>query len=106
MDQAYLDEIVEQRLNDPGVLGRLACPLRRNELVAQRHHDSKSLRVFWRNRGDHWRCTVFMDEVSELCLIQVDIHDDGSVRVESWEPCSVTVSPDDDLLCLTRLAAK
>jgi hypothetical protein len=37
-----------------------------------------------------------------LCLTEFDVHDDGSVRVESWEPCSVTVDPKMGIMCLTR----
>lgn len=102
MTAPELKEIVEQRLDAPGILGRLACNLRSNDLVEQRHHDERKLCVLWRNTGDFWRCTIFLDEVTELCLLQVDLHDDSTVRVEAFEPCSVTVSPQDNLLCVTR----
>lgn len=97
-----LQQVVEQRIDDPGILGRLACHLRRSEPVAQRHHDGRVLEVLWRQRAGHWRCTVFLNKSTELCLAQVDLHDDGTVRIEAHEPCSVTISPADDLLCLTR----
>jgi hypothetical protein len=35
----------------------------------------------------------------------VDIHRDGAVRVEAWEPCSITVDPKQDVLCLTRFSS-
>jgi hypothetical protein len=97
-----LKQVVAQRIDDPGILGRLACHLRRNEPVAQRHHDGRELDVLWRERPGHWRCTIFLSKGSELCLAQIDLHDDGTVRVESHEPCSITIAPDEDLLCISR----
>ena len=102
MTAPELKEIVEQQMDHPWTLGRLACNLRSHELVEQRHHDERKLHVLWRNTGDFWRCTIFLDEVTELCLVQVDLHDDSTVRVEAFEPCSITVSPQDNLLCVTR----
>jgi hypothetical protein len=101
-----LETIVQQRLDYPSVLGRLACQLQRGDLVAQQHHDGKLLDIVWRNRGDHWRCTIFLDKATDLALAQVDIHTDGTIRVEAWEPCSVTVSPGEDSLVLTRYRSK
>ena len=102
MTAPELKEIVEQRMDYPWILGRLACNLRSNDLVEQKHHDERKLRVLWRNTGNFWRCTIFLDEVTGLCLVQVDLHDDSTVRVEAFEPCSITVSPQDNLLCVTR----
>ncbi len=106
MNKDALETIVQQRLDQPSVLGRLACPLRRDDLVAQQHHDGKLLDVVWRNRGDHWRCTIFLNKATDLALAQVDVHSDRSVRVEAWEPCSVTVSPGENLLVLTRYQSR
>jgi hypothetical protein len=97
-----LKEIVEQGMDEPGILGRLACNLHSDDLVEQRHHDKRRLSVLWRNTGEYWRCTIYLDEDTDLCLIQVDLHKDSTVRVEAYEPCSVTISPEDNLLCLTR----
>jgi hypothetical protein len=105
MTAPELKEIVEQQMDNPCILGRLACNLRSDDLVEQRHHDERKLCVSWANRGDSWRCTIFLDEVTELCLVQVDLHNNSTVRVEAWEPCSITISPEDNLLCLTRYRA-
>ena len=35
-------------------------------------------------------------------LVQVDIHENATVRVDVFEPCRVTVSPEEGFLCLTR----
>ena len=102
MNAFELKEIVEQRMADPFVLGRLACNIHDNHLVEQRHHDKQKFSVFWRDTGEFWRCTIFFDHDAELCLAQIDLHKDATVRVEIWEPCSVTISPEDSLLCLTR----
>jgi hypothetical protein len=102
MKALELKEIVEKGMDNPWILGRLACNLRSNDLVEQRHHDKRKLRVCWRNTGEFWRCTIFLDQDTELCLVQVDLHNDSSVRVEAFEPCSVTISPEDGLFCLTR----
>ena len=98
-----LNEVVEQNFSNPSVLGRLACFLRRNEPIAQRHHDHRELDVFWRHRDGHWRCTIFLNKGTDACLAQVDVHDDGTIRVEAYEPCSITISLGKELLCLTRL---
>ncbi len=47
MTSQELLEVVEQRMTDPRVLGRLACNLRGNEPVHQRHHDDRSLSIAW-----------------------------------------------------------
>jgi hypothetical protein len=106
MTQQELAEIVEQRMDDPFILGRLVCNLRSNEPVEQRHRDNRKLEIFWRDTGEFWRCTVFLDEKTDLCLAQIDLHNDATVRVESYEPCSITVSPEDGILCLTRYKSR
>ena len=103
MNTEELKEVVNQQLDDPFVLGRIACNLRSNDGVEQRHHDKRDFDVFWRRSDAFWRCTFFLDQDTELCLAQIDIHDDATVRVESYEPCSITISPEDGILCLTRL---
>lgn len=102
MTSTELKEIVEERMDDPFVLGRLACNLRRNEIVEQRHNDDRKFTVFWRDTGSFWRCTVFLGDETDLCLIQVDLYSDQTVRIEAFEPCGVTISPPDGILCLTR----
>ena len=101
MTSLELTEIVDQRMTDPSVLGRLACNLRSNDLVQQRHHDNKQLVASWQDCGDFWRCTVSEEKASKL-QAQVDIHENATVRVEVSEPCRVTVSPEEGILCLTR----
>jgi hypothetical protein len=95
-------EIVDQRISDPVVLGRLACNLHRSDLVEQRHSDGRTFGIAWEHSGDFWRCTIFASEDRSHRLAQVDIHDHGTVRVDAFEPCRVTISPEEGLLCLTR----
>ncbi len=102
MTSLELTEIVDQRMADPTVLGRLACNLRSNSLVEQRHHDDRTLRLDWQDVGEAWRCIVYSDDQPERRLAQVDIHENATVRVDAYEPCRVTVSPEDGILCLTR----
>jgi hypothetical protein len=100
---SLLKQIVEQRLNEPGVLGRLACRLRENDAVEQQHHDGRKLGIKWRERPGHWRCTVFANQHTDESIVQVDLHSDGDIRIESHEPVSVHVSLQNNLLCITCL---
>jgi hypothetical protein len=102
MTAQELIEVVDQRMTDPMVLGRLACNLHRSDPVEQRHHDGRRFRVAWHDSGDYWRCTVTSDEDATNRLIQVDIHENATVRVDAFEPCRVTVSTEDGVLCVTR----
>ena len=102
MTAVELGEIVDQRKEDPNVLGRLACNLRSSNPVAQRHEDDRSLKVTWRELGDSWRCTISFDEDSGRSLAQLDIHENATIRVDVFAPCRVTVSPEEGILCLTR----
>jgi hypothetical protein len=97
-----LIEVVDQRMSDPAVLGRLACNLHRSDLVEQRHHDGRRFSVAWHDSGDFWRCTIASDENAAHRLVQVDIHENATVRVDAFEPCRVTVSTEDGVLCITR----
>jgi hypothetical protein len=96
-----LTEIVDQRMDDPRVLGRLACNLRSSENVVQRHQDGRSLQVVWKESGDFWRCVISADADSG-CLVQVDLHENATVRMEAYAPCRLTISPSEGILCLTR----
>ena len=102
MTAAELSEIVDQRKEDPNVLGRVACNLRSSNPVAQRHEDDHCLKVAWRESGDSWRCTISSDGDSGKTLAQVDIHENATVRVDVSEPCRVTISPEEGILVLTR----
>ena len=102
MTSLELTEIVDQRMADPAVLGRLACNLRSGDLIEQRHHDDRKLSLVWNDQGDSWRCTIYSSEKRERLIAQVDIHENATVRVESYEPCRITISPEDGILCLTR----
>jgi len=102
MTSLELTEIVDQRMGDPTVLGRLACNLRSSDLMEQRHNDNRKLSLVWHDKGDSWRCTIYSSEERERLIAQVDIHENATVRVESYEPCRITISPEDDILCLTR----
>jgi len=89
-------------MSDTAVIGRLACNLRNNDLVVQRHHDDRNLQVAWSDSGDFWRCTISSDQQAAHPLAQIDLHENATVRVEIFEPCRVTVSPEEGILCLTR----
>jgi hypothetical protein len=102
MTSLELTEIVNQRMTDPAVLGRLACNLRSSDLIEQRHHDSSQLSLVWQDEGDSWRCSIYSSEKKDRLTAQVDIHENATVRVESYEPCRITISPEDGILCLTR----
>jgi hypothetical protein len=97
-----LIEVVDQRMTDPTVLGRLACNLHRNDLVEQRHHDGRRFSVSWHDSGDFWRCVISSEDSGTHRLAQVDIHENATVRVDAFEPCRVTVSTEDGVLCVTR----
>lgn len=96
--------VVEQRMTDPSVLGRIACALRNASAAQQRHHDGRSFDVTWEDSGDYWRCTV-SDRVTSVRLVQLDLYENHTMRTDVFAPCRVTVSPDEDLLCVTRYRA-
>jgi hypothetical protein len=100
MTSLELAEIVEQRMDDPAVVGRLACNLRRNEPMEQCHRDERKLSISWQDSGDFWRCTIIAEGAQRVA--QVDLHENATVRIDVFEPCRVTVSPEDGILCLTR----
>jgi hypothetical protein len=100
MTSEQLKEIVDQRLRDPHVLGRIACNLREEAPVEQKHHDQHLFKVSWEDCGDFWRATVLEDGGAKLA--QVDVHENGTTRVDAFAPARVTVSPDEELLCITR----
>ena len=101
MTSLELTEIVDQRMTDPAVLGRLACNLRSNDQVEQRHHDNRRLSAAWQDCGDFWRCIV-SDEKGSHRVVQVDLHENSTVRIEAYEVCRVTISPEEGIFCLTR----
>jgi len=102
MGKARLEEIMREQMDSPDVLGRIVCALRDEDSLVQAHHDGRDFRVFWRECfGGYLRCTIFVGN-SEDALAQIDIHDDGDVRVEAWEPISVTISRSEGVLCMTR----
>lgn len=108
MTSAELKEIVEQRPNDPTVLGRIASTLKGEGSVEQHHADGLTFAVQWQELGGYWRCTIAPDVAGggsadgTRKLARIDLHENGTVRVEANQPLSVTVSQEDDLLCLTR----
>ena len=102
MTTQELNEIVDQRLSDPSVLGRLVCNLRSSDELHQRHNDPRQFSVRWQDCGDFWRCTVTDSENPSRRLAQVDLHENPTVRADVFEPCRVTVSPEEGFLCLTR----
>lgn len=102
MTLLQLAEIANQRMSDPEVLGRFACNLRSSEEVAQRHHDGKRLGVAWQDAEDFWRCTIFADGDPSQRLVQVDIHENATIRADLFAPGRITVSPEEGILCFTR----
>lgn len=103
-DAQHLKEIVNQGFESPCLLGRIVSRLRENDTFVQKHRDKKKCDLFWRNTGAYWRCTVFLSPEGEDVLAQIDLHVDGTTRVESYEPCSITIDPSESLLVLSRLA--
>jgi hypothetical protein len=101
MTSAELKQIVDQPTPDPAIVGRLACNLRADQPLEQNHKDQTQLHVHWQELGGLWRCTI-TPEGSPSYLARVDLHDGTAVRIEAREPCAITISPDDDLLCMTR----
>jgi hypothetical protein len=102
MTSFELLEIVNQRLDDPAVLGRLATNLYSDTSVHQRHKDDRTLTLSWHEHGDMWRCTVWSDQATDTRLAQIDIHENSTTRIDVFEPCRVTISPHEGMLCLTR----
>lgn len=103
MTSLELSAIVDQRMTDPAVLGRLACNLRSNGVIEQRHRDNRHFNVVWQESGDFWRCIISSDEKkASQPLAQVDLHENATVRIETSEPCRVTISPGEGILCVTR----
>jgi hypothetical protein len=103
MTSEQLKEIVDQRMRDPHVLGRVACNLRSSTPVEQTHHDERLFQVAWEDYGDFWRAIV--TENGGAKLAQVDVHENGTTRVDAFSPARVTVSPEEELLCITRYRA-
>jgi len=102
MTDIELNEIVDQRLSDPSVAGRLVSNLRSEEGIQQRHHDHRTFAVRWQDCGDFWRCTITDADSPAQRLAQIDLHENSTVRADVFEPCRVTVSPEEGFLCLTR----
>jgi hypothetical protein len=101
VDKARLEEIMREQLDYAHVLGRIACRLADDSSLVQAHHDGCDFRICWSQRFGHLRCIIFVGH-TEDALAQIHIHDDGDVRVETWEPLSVTISVSEHVLCLTR----
>lgn len=96
-----LRDVVEQRMSDETVAGRIACSLRGSEGVEQRNRDGRAFEVSWENKGDFWRC-IITDQASSARLIQMDLHENQTTRTDVFEPCRVTLSWEEELLCVTR----
>ncbi len=101
MKAEELQAVVEQRMSDPSVLGRIACNLRCADPAHQRHEDGRNFDVLWEDEGDYWRCTV-IDRATSIKLAQIDLHENNTIRTDVFAPCRVTVSPEEGLLCVTR----
>jgi len=104
MTPLELNQIVEQRMDDPRVVGRVACNLRQNGSAVQRHHDGRHFAVSWQDAGDYWRCALSDSESGDR-LAQVDLHENQTVRIEVDAACRVTISPEEGILSITRYQA-
>jgi hypothetical protein len=103
MTSYELLEIVNQRMDDPTVLGRLATNLFSEELVKQQNKDDRALSLSWQEHGDLWRC-VISDPATDKHIAQIDIHENATTRIDVFEPCRITISREEGILCLTRYA--
>ena len=97
-----LNEIADQRMADPTVLGRLVCNLRNAHPIVQRHHDDQNFSVTWNDAEDFWRCTIFADGNPAHRIAQIDLHANHTLRADLFEPGRITISPEEGILCLTR----
>ncbi len=104
MTPLELNQIVEQRMDDPRVVGRIACNLRESDSAVQRHHDGREFALSWQDSGGYWRCTL-SDRESGVRLAQVDLHENQTVRIEVDAACRVAVCPEDGILSVTRYRA-
>lgn len=102
MTSPELLEIVTQRMDDPTVLGRLATNLFKEDSVKQQHKDDRTLSLSWHELGDLWRCTIWSDKETNNRIAQIDIHENATTRIDVFEPCRVTISRQEGILCLTR----
>jgi len=60
------------------------------------------LSVSWQDSGDFWRCIIFSEENPASRVAQIDLHENSTVRIDVFEPCRLTISPEEGFLCLTR----
>ncbi len=102
MTSYELLEIVNQRMDDPMVLGRLATNLFSEESAKQQNKDDLTLALSWQELGDLWRCTIWSDKESDTRIALIDIHENATTRIDAFEPCRVTISREEGILCLTR----
>jgi hypothetical protein len=96
-----LHQIVDERMHDPGILGCIASNLRSSDAAEQQHHGDGRLKVEWRDCGDFWECTI-ADDGQAKPVAKVNLHDNATVRIETFAPCRVTISQEEGFLCLTR----
>ncbi len=101
MTPLELHEIVDQRMNDPRIFGCIVSNLRSSQAAEQRHHGDGKLKIEWRDCGDFWQCTI-ADDGQAKPLANVDLHENATVRIETFAPCRVTISHEEGFLCLTR----
>ena len=105
MTHSELQEVVNQRVADPSVLGCLTCNLFSSKSLQQRNVDQRMFSMEWQSLGDIWRCTV-TSSPDEMRLAQIEIQDDTTTRIELFEPCQVTISREENILCIIRYSSK
>ena len=101
MTTLELNEVAEQRMSDPSVVGRVVTNLRSDGQVEQREKDGRKFGASWLDLGDFWRCVV-SDAATMKLLVQVDMYENGTTRTEVMEPCRVAVCTEEGILCVTR----
>jgi hypothetical protein len=101
METTSLKEFINEKFS-PHVVGRLACVIGSDTSVVQRHRDGRKFTTGWVQHAGFLRGT-FCVQGTDLALTQIDIHgESGTIRVEAWEPCSITVEQGTGLLFMNR----
>jgi len=97
-----LGRLVAEARKIPGCLGRMVCELGTNGPLVQWNADGREFELLGGDKGSCWRYIIVTNQ-TERILVQVDLHGDGDIRVQAFEPVSIQVSEADGILCVTRL---
>ena len=102
MTQLELNEIVDQKMRDPQISGCIVSNVRGDRTTEQRHRDQSKLGIAWHDCGDFLRCTIMANDDLRRPVAQVDLQENATVRIETFQPCRVTISHEEGFLCLSR----